>query len=614
MSSACPSEDEGEEEAAGAPQVMLPWRDPAPDTPASEISLGRRLVSVDMIRFTQKHVYDSFSTGRSIMELIDGLLSGGVDHSTDVPLIRVAWNDGAFWSIDNRRTFIYKHCRLGRACVEVCRWEENPEFAMKHKNGEMTRTENDGGNRVGLKQRLDIPLPRSSVMNDTYTEVQHYMTPEAQEEHDRLLDEFAIWCSRKAAFEDQLASDITVTGKYEAKQPDGSWLPATILKAYEDGSFEAQLFRGTSSFVYPKLISSKLRQRDSQEDCATEVQADLLLKPLTFVVPPGMRSAISEAWCALCGMIVGSGRHDLAAHEKAQHKPADFVCMTCGASLPTSQDLRRHSRSKAHEIHLCFQAGLDGKVRNKNLGRSNAGRHRRHRSSRRGEDQGRRQERSDGAQPHTNEQSAGMPETAVFHVPGASGDFDELFVVPKGSSARSLRCAVCAEVVNSRDELRRHEHSAHRPYEFKCYGCPGTFAASEDLRRHSRSTQHPIHCRFKLEEDLGSQSSALSQQPEMRSVARPQKPERQKRRDRHQVPKEHVRQPAAIPTDDVPTEQVRQPLARQQVPGDDARLLPAPELASETGWAFVDTVEDMADVAPARYRPPSRHRGYHRRS
>eukprot|EP00434_Breviolum_minutum_P034279 symbB.v1.2.030333.t1/scaffold3349.1/size58708/1 len=85
---------------------------------------GKRLLWTKDIAFTQKQVNDSFShQKRDVMELINGLLSGQV-HPRDIPLIRVAWHDGQFWAIDNRRLFCYKHCCVERILVEVIRWEE----------------------------------------------------------------------------------------------------------------------------------------------------------------------------------------------------------------------------------------------------------------------------------------------------------------------------------------------------------------------------------------------------------------------------------------------------------------------------------------------------------
>ena len=72
---------------------------------------GRQLLEVDKICFTQSHAFDSFSTGKSTTELINGLLAGQITERGE-PLIRVAWHEGAFWPIDNRRLFVYKHCRL----------------------------------------------------------------------------------------------------------------------------------------------------------------------------------------------------------------------------------------------------------------------------------------------------------------------------------------------------------------------------------------------------------------------------------------------------------------------------------------------------------------------
>merc|ERR1711920_850297 len=113
------------------------------------------LIDVATIRFTQEHIYDSFNANSDkaeaggVVGLIDAILS---DKKTprDLPLIRVAAKQGAYWCVDNRRLFVYKHCQLGEIPVQVFDWKENREFELKWRNGRQTRKKTGGGARVGV--------------------------------------------------------------------------------------------------------------------------------------------------------------------------------------------------------------------------------------------------------------------------------------------------------------------------------------------------------------------------------------------------------------------------------------------------------------------------------
>ena len=132
-----------------------PWAYAVED-PACARPSGARLIDVEDIRFTQSHVNDSFSHEmRPVMEMVNSLLSGALKQR-DIPIIRGAWRDGAFWSIDNRRTFVTKHCKVGRAVVEACDWELHRAFDMKWKGGNETRDLAGGKQRAGLTQRLKV--------------------------------------------------------------------------------------------------------------------------------------------------------------------------------------------------------------------------------------------------------------------------------------------------------------------------------------------------------------------------------------------------------------------------------------------------------------------------
>ena len=152
---------------------MLPWHYDLDN--GENISVGDRLIRVQDICFTQKEVNDSFShQQRPIMELIDNLLQGHT-QPREVPRIRVAWHQGAFWSADNRRLYAFKHCSVDWLPVRVLRWDEQHEFEMKSKNGEKLRMES-GGHKAGMVQRLTtIPLPRSPVMLEGRSAVSLYM-------------------------------------------------------------------------------------------------------------------------------------------------------------------------------------------------------------------------------------------------------------------------------------------------------------------------------------------------------------------------------------------------------------------------------------------------------
>ncbi|CAE8650876.1 unnamed protein product, partial [Polarella glacialis] len=267
---------------------------------ANLVPLGRRLVLLEDIRFTQRQVNDSFShEQRPVLELIEGLIAGTTDHRT-VPLIRIAWHEGAFWSIDNRRLFCYKHCRLGRVLVEVCRWgADNPEFEMKWKNGRDARTDADEGRRAGVVQRLTgLPFPQSQVMNLSESHVTLFMDSACQLEHDEKRNQLALRRCGEMEFEDELAAGVG-------------------------------LLRGeTTVFLYPQLLASQLRRSEAR--ALPTVQSGSRFS-LTFVVSPNMHSSLEEAWCALCGRFVGDSASALREHERDVHLGSGrFRCVTCG--------------------------------------------------------------------------------------------------------------------------------------------------------------------------------------------------------------------------------------------------------------------------------------------
>ena len=90
------------QEETSKPVASPPWSYDI-DDPNCARPFGPRLICVEHICFTQSHINDSFSDEkRPVMEMVNALLSGELKQR-DIPPIRVAWHEGAFWSADNRR-------------------------------------------------------------------------------------------------------------------------------------------------------------------------------------------------------------------------------------------------------------------------------------------------------------------------------------------------------------------------------------------------------------------------------------------------------------------------------------------------------------------------------
>mmetsp|Transcript_1707 Transcript_1707/g.2980 ORF Transcript_1707/g.2980 Transcript_1707/m.2980 type:complete len:225 (+) Transcript_1707:10-684(+) len=146
-----------------------------------------QLMEVSNIRFTQEHVYDTFNANSdragSVLDLMDSILSGE-KTPWDIPLIRVAAKKGAYWCVDNRRLFTYKHLQLGKIPVQVFGWKENREFELKYRNGLPFRQQTSNGLRVGLIQRSDRAFPRSSVAEPALSKFQKLFTKAEQRKHE----------------------------------------------------------------------------------------------------------------------------------------------------------------------------------------------------------------------------------------------------------------------------------------------------------------------------------------------------------------------------------------------------------------------------------------------
>ncbi|CAE7360340.1 unnamed protein product [Symbiodinium natans] len=163
-----------------------------------------KLMDVAEIRFTQvaEHVYDTFNANSeragSVLDLMESILKGD-KTPWDIPLIRVAAKKGAYWCVDNRRLFTYKHLQLGMIPVEVFNWKDNREFELKYKNGLPYRQQTSNGLRIGLLQRSGRPFPRSPVAEPTLSKFTKLFSAVQQRKHEAQIATLA----KKRLEEDQ---------------------------------------------------------------------------------------------------------------------------------------------------------------------------------------------------------------------------------------------------------------------------------------------------------------------------------------------------------------------------------------------------------------------------
>lgn len=147
---------------------------------------------------TEEHVFDSFNANddraMGVTQLMEAILAGK-KTLRDLPLIRVAVKKGAYWCVDNRRLFVYKHCQLGHIPVMVYDWKANREFELKWKNGLATRAQTSEGRRVGVLQRTSFRFPQSPVMEPALSKVTAFLSPAEQARHDASI--LALAQSRK---------------------------------------------------------------------------------------------------------------------------------------------------------------------------------------------------------------------------------------------------------------------------------------------------------------------------------------------------------------------------------------------------------------------------------
>lgn len=454
-----------------------PWAYDVND-PSCAKPLGLRLIDMDHVLFTQSHINDSFSHEmRPVLEMVNALLRGDLDQR-EIPVVRVAWRSGAFWSIDNRRTFVFKHCKVGRACLEVCEWTQ--EFDMKLKGGSAAHEQSGGGKRAGLVQRLkDLAFPCSDVIafDMTKNDVSKLMDSEEQAHHDGMVSAFMAKRQRLMSLEDLICAKVKEPWQFEASISETRWIPATIWQAHVDGTFDAIVLDGSVQMFRPRLVAKQLRQFQPGLTLMPPVQHDL--KALNMQMPAGTPTRLQIAWCALCGMDVGGDPRNLRVHEKQAHpERGGFACSSCTRTFSCSDDLRKHSRSTQHEIPAAFGRYL----RNSLTGECSD-------NDREDSEEPPQRPRVKGGSV-SDTSTALVREKAVFVVKGESGE----------RGATKTRCGLCRFECSAKD-LVSHEERHHKREEFKCQSCHATFTCSKNLRKHSRSTCHHILCIFMLDKE-----------------------------------------------------------------------------------------------------------------
>jgi len=119
------------------------------------------------IHFTQWSIWDTFSNGSAVVELIRDLLEGRITAG-DVPPIDISRNqDGTWWSTSNRRLFVFKHCGI-MPRLRIRPWD--CEFQCKWLNGQCTRQRTQGLT-VAVKQRSGQEFLRSRYIDYAHSEL-----------------------------------------------------------------------------------------------------------------------------------------------------------------------------------------------------------------------------------------------------------------------------------------------------------------------------------------------------------------------------------------------------------------------------------------------------------
>lgn len=107
-------------------------------------TMGRALIELrpSDIRYTQDSIKNTFTfqhEGTLIGETLDDLCNAVCDIS-DIPLINVSYNDGHYWSADNRRLWVFRQFERLGGCEKITVKEIN----WNRINPDKFTTENDG--------------------------------------------------------------------------------------------------------------------------------------------------------------------------------------------------------------------------------------------------------------------------------------------------------------------------------------------------------------------------------------------------------------------------------------------------------------------------------------
>jgi hypothetical protein len=88
-----------------------------PNSLSNSINKDKKL-NPTYIYYSNNSISDTFSCGRSIYEVRDGLESGDIDYD-DIPMIRVVNVDGAWYGLDNRRLWVFSQAGTPEIPVSV---------------------------------------------------------------------------------------------------------------------------------------------------------------------------------------------------------------------------------------------------------------------------------------------------------------------------------------------------------------------------------------------------------------------------------------------------------------------------------------------------------------
>jgi len=122
---------------------------------------------VNDIRFTQWSIWDTFSDGSSVVDLIRDFLEGRKTADDVTPIDISRDKNGVWWSTSNRRLFVFKHCGLGPR-VRIRPWDQ--DFQGKFLNGLCTR-QYTHGLAIAVKQRSDQEFPNSRYIDYMHSEL-----------------------------------------------------------------------------------------------------------------------------------------------------------------------------------------------------------------------------------------------------------------------------------------------------------------------------------------------------------------------------------------------------------------------------------------------------------